>query len=68
MAATLTFVEGLAKIGSEHSLEVFKTIFVAYTGQKVNGDSEETDTDDTDDTESPDGEETGGLDATTMMA
>jgi hypothetical protein len=32
-AATLGFVEGLAKIGSEHSLEVFKEILRVYGGK-----------------------------------
>jgi hypothetical protein len=32
-AATLAFLEGVAKIGSDHSLEVFKTIWSAYTGK-----------------------------------
>jgi hypothetical protein len=31
--AMLNMVEGLAKIGSEHSLEVFKEIWSAYTGK-----------------------------------
>jgi hypothetical protein len=33
----LGFIGGLAQIGSEHSLEVFKTIWASYTGQGMGG-------------------------------